>query len=157
MEIYKDPSSSASRKRKAEESDEASESEQEIRPQQRRATKKAKATIGYGPGADGPYRGTAPARALAQKSTNAPLKVRDQVAKQDTKNLNRDAPRQKVFSDVSDSSSNKVLSANVVDVEEDEPAHTESTSSGRAQSGRPRTNEGSRDQSSWAVQEEGRA
>ena len=122
MHIYKDNSSSASSKRKAESIGDTYESE----PRYGRETKKAKPTCGYVPGTGGPYRGTArgrtnlppsgPARALGTKSTNALLKNREKLVKQDTKNLNRNAPKAKVPYGVGDSSPCHVPLANTVDV-----------------------------------------
>ena len=108
MPIYKyDSPSSASLKRKAKDNDDGPELEQGDRPVPGHQTKKAKPTSGYIPGTGKPYKGTArddPKRAasglvgvLGNKSTNALLKSRDRLAKQDTKNLNRNAPKPKVL------------------------------------------------------------
>lgn len=48
--MYKEPSSSASRKRKAEDSVNADGSEEDDRPKQGHTSKKIKASNGYGPG-----------------------------------------------------------------------------------------------------------
>ena len=103
--IYDSPGS-ASLKRKAKDNDDNPELEQGDRPVPGQ-TKKAKPTSGYVPGTGKPYRGTArddPKRAasglvgvLGNKSTNALLKSRDSLAKQDTKNLNRNVPKPKVL------------------------------------------------------------
>ena len=98
MHIHKDSSNSASLKRKAEDHEEGHKA------------KKAKPTSGYMPGTGKPYKGTARiepnsppsghVRALGDKPTNAPLKIREQISKQDTKNLNRNASKLKVHTSV---------------------------------------------------------
>ena len=137
MRIHKEPSNSASLKRKAEDSGDAYEFKKEDTPKQGHETKKAKPTSGYVPGTGKPYRGTgrdmpnprssAYARALENKSTNASLKSREKIRKQDTKNLNRNIPKTKVPYDVGASSSCRVPLANIVDVQGYEPTHSEST------------------------------
>ena len=132
MLIHKDPSNSSSLKRKAEDSGDA----YEIKPKQGHETKKAKPTSGYVPGTGKPYRGTgrdmpdprssAYARALGNKSTNATLKSRDKIRKQDTKNLNRNIRKTKVLYDVGDPSSCRVTLANIVDVQGYKPTNSES-------------------------------
>ena len=108
MPIYKyDSPSSASLKRKAKDNDDGPELENGDRPVPGHQTKKAKPTSGYVPGTGKPYKGTArddPKRAasglvgvLGNKSTNALLKSRDRLAKQDTKDLNRNAPKSKAL------------------------------------------------------------
>lgn len=104
--MYKEPSSSASRKRKAEDSVNADGSEEEDRPKQGHMSKKAKAINGCGSGTG----------ALGHKSTNAPIKRRERFSKQDTENLNRNALRHKMLCNVGDSTSCNVLLANIVDV-----------------------------------------
>ena len=78
--------------------------------EQGQKTKKDKPTSGYIPGTGKPYKGTARiepdsplsrhVRALGHKSTNAPLKIREKLSKQDTKNLNRNALKLNVPSTV---------------------------------------------------------
>lgn len=136
MLIHKDPSNLASLKRKAEDSGDAYEFEKEDKPKQGHETKKAKPTSGYVPGTGKPYRGTGKdmpnprssvyARALGNKSTNATLKSRDKIRKQDTKNLNRNIRKTKVLYDVGDSSSCRVPLANIVDVQGYKPTNSES-------------------------------
>lgn len=149
MHIYKDHSSSAFSKRKAENIGDTSESEQEDKPIYGRQTKKAKPTCGYVSGTGGPYGGTArdnqippppgPARALGTKSTNALLKNREKLAKQDTKNLNRNAPKPKGPYAVGDSSPCHVPLTNTVGVQGTEPTNSESTNPEPSQSGGARS------------------
>ena len=101
MHIHKDPSGSASLKRKAVDSGDVSESEG--KPSDGHRTKKAKPTGGYVPSAGRPYKGTmredpsprqpGKARALTNKSTNAPRKHSDIVSEHDTKNIYRNVPK----------------------------------------------------------------
>lgn len=103
MPIYKYKPSSASLKRKAVDINDDCDSEQGDKHRHGREAKKAKPSSGYVPGTGKPYRGTARERpnppqsglvgALRAKSTNAPLKRGEIVAKQDTKNLNRNTPK----------------------------------------------------------------
>lgn len=126
MPIHKDPSSPTSLKRKAEDNDDASESEQEDERKQGHKNKKAKPTSGYVPGQEA-YSGTAkhfldpeqpaPARALEKKSTNTSSKTHKELLKQDSRNLNRNAPKPKVPYGVGDPSSYHVSLANTIHVE----------------------------------------
>lgn len=110
MPIYKYTPSPASTKRKAEDIDDGFKLDHGDRSGQGRVTKKAKPTSGYVPGTGKPYRGTAKERpdppplgsigVLRDKSANVPSKRREAVAKQDTKNLNRNAPKAKVLNGV---------------------------------------------------------
>ena len=102
MPIYINNTSPASVKRKAKNTGDDSDSEQRDKPKQGRENKKARLTSGYVPGTGRPYRGTArepnsrPSGvigALRDKSTNVTLKSRGELSKQDTKNLNRNAPK----------------------------------------------------------------
>ena len=112
MRIHKNPSSSASLKRKAVDSGDVSESED--KPGDGHRTKKAKPTGGYVSSTGRPYKGTmredlspwqsGNARALGNKSTNAPLKNRGKLSKQDSTNLNPNARKPKPPYGVGDSS-----------------------------------------------------
>ena len=105
-QTYKYSSTSSSLKRKAEDLDDSSKNEQSTKPEQGHKAKKVKPTSGYVQGTGRPYRGTARVGTsappsgvvgvLGNKSTNAPVKSRESLAKQDTKNLNRNAPKAKV-------------------------------------------------------------
>lgn len=149
MRIHKDSSSSAVLKRKAEDNGDGSESKVEDKPKQGHKTKRVKPTCGYIPGTGNPYRGTmrdtpipqptVPARALENKPTNTLLKHRESLAKQDTKNLNRNAPKPKVPWSVGDSSPCHVPWADTVNVEGHKPSYSESTNSGPVQSGGARS------------------
>ena len=131
MPIYKYNPSPASLKRKAEDIDDSFELERGDRPGQGRVAKKAKPTSGYVPGTGKPYRGTARERPnppplgsidlLGDKPANVPSKRREAVAKQDTKNLNRNAPKAKVLNGVGVPSTCDDTLANSVDVEGYEP------------------------------------
>ena len=109
MKVHMDSSASAALKRKAEDKD-VPESGLAGKPEQGHRTKKFKPTCGYVPGSGTPYKGTmretttVPARALGNGPSNTMLKRRESIAKQDRKNLNRNAPRPKMPCGVSDSS-----------------------------------------------------
>ena len=119
MKVHKDPSSSTVLKRKAENNGDGS------------ATKKAKPTSGYVSGT-GRYRGT-----MREMPTNAFLKPRQNLPKQDTKNLNLNAGKTKVSRGVSDSSPCQIPWSNIVNL-----ARHESTIQKPAQSGGARSHEG---------------
>ena len=146
MPIYIYNSSPASPKRKAEDIDDGFKLEQGDRPRQGHVTKKAKPTSGYVPGTGKPYRGTAKQRpmspplgsisVLGDKPANVPSKRREAVAKQDTKNLNRNAPKARVLNGVSDPSTCHDTLANSVDVERYEPTKPGSSQSCAARSHR---------------------
>ena len=146
MPINKYNPGPASPKRRAEDIENDFESEQGNRPRQGPVTKKAKLTSGYVPGTGRPYRGTARERSspsplgsigvLGDKPANVPLKRREAIAKQDTKNLNRNAPKAKVINGVGISSSCDDTLANSVDVEGYEPTEPGSSQSGAARSHR---------------------
>ena len=142
MPIYKNNPSPASLKRKAEDIDDGFDFEQGNKPRQDRVTKKAKPASGYVPGTGKPYRGTAmerpkasPSRSvgvLGDKSTNAPLKRREAVAKQDTKNLNRNAQKPKVPSGVSARSPCHITLTDNAHVEWYQPRSPEAPRDGKA-------------------------
>ena len=131
MPIYKYNPSPASPKRKAEDIDDSLDLDQRDRLTQGRVTKKAKPTCGYVPGTGRPYRGTArempnpqplgSIRVLGDKPANVPSKRREAVAKQDTKNLNRNAPKAKVLNGVGFPSTCHDTLAHSVDLEGYEP------------------------------------
>ena len=144
MPIYKYNPSPASLKRKAEDINDSFELERGDRPGQGRATKKVKPTSGYVPGTGKPYRGTAKERpnppplgtigVLGDKPATVPFKRREAVAKQDTKNLNRNAPKAKVRNGVGVPSTCNDTLANGVDVEGYEPTEPGSSQSCAAKS-----------------------
>ena len=111
MEVHKDSSMSAAPKRKSEDNNDVPETGLAVQPEQGHRAKKFKPTCGYVPGSGNPYKGTmketpsVPAgRALGNRPTNTMLKRRESIAKQDNKNLNRNAPKPKMPCGVSDSS-----------------------------------------------------
>ena len=131
MPIYKYNPSTASPKRKAEEIEVGFKLEQGDRLRQGHVTKKAKLTSGYVPGTGKPYRGTArdmpkspplgSIGALGDKPANVPSKRREAVAKQDSKNLNRNAPKARVLNGVGVPSTCHDTLTDSVDVEGYEP------------------------------------
>ena len=146
MPIYIYKSSPASLKRKAEDIDESFDLERGNTPRQGRVTKKVKPTCGYVPGTGKPYRGTArewpnlpplgSIGILGDKSANVLSKRREAVAKQDTKNLNRNAPKAKVLNGVGVPSTCDDTLANIINIDGYEPTEPRSSQSCAARSHR---------------------